>query len=392
MTTVALGEVVDFHSGGTPSKANPDFWRGDVPWFSAKDIKQARLTDSADHISQSVFDSTSIRKIPAGTVTMVVRGMILAHTVPIAILDVESAINQDLKALIPRREIDPRFLAAMLRAQHDVILAQVSTAAHGTKKLDARVLESIRIPLPPLDEQRRIAAILDQADALRAKRRKALAHLDELPLAIFLEMFGSPDEVVDRVPFGEVARLSGGRNLVAADAGLQSPYRVLKISAVTTGHFKPHESKPLPADYVPPASHLVRRGDLLMSRANTTELVGAVALVHDAPGNLALPDKVWKFEWRVPDSVPAFYHVLFRMPSVRRQISRLSSGTGGSMKNVSKGKLETMLIPDVSTAHQEQFAKRVDCLSSLRAAAQRAIRAEEELFASLQFEAFRGNL
>ncbi|PQP14040.1 restriction endonuclease subunit S [Rhodococcus opacus] len=182
MTTVALGEVVDFYSGGTPSKAKAEFWDGDVPWFSAKDMKRPRLTDSADHISETVFSSTPLRKFPAGTVAMVVRGMILAHTVPIAILDVEAAINQDLKALVPRRdrEIEPSFLAAMLRAQHATILAQVGTAAHGTKKLESRVLKEIRIPLPALDEQRRIAAILARVEALRAKNVQVLAHFDAL--------------------------------------------------------------------------------------------------------------------------------------------------------------------------------------------------------------------
>src|SRR5699024_8299180 len=89
-------------------------------------------------------------------------------------------------------------------------------------------------------------------------------------------------------------------------------FRVLKISAVTTGAFKAWESKPLPAKYQPPPSHLVRQGDLLMSRANTTELVGAVAYVHDTPSNLALPDKIWRFDWREPESVPLFYHALFQ--------------------------------------------------------------------------------
>lgn len=180
MNTVALSEIVEFTSGGTPSKANPAFWNGDVPWFSAKDIKKPRLTDSADHISETVFTATSLRRLPADTVVLVVRGMILAHTVPIAVLAVESAINQDLKALLPKREVDPTFLAAMLRAQHGTILSQVSTAGHGTKKLDSRVLENIRIPLPELDEQRRVAAILDLAANQRTAMDSMLRLQDEL--------------------------------------------------------------------------------------------------------------------------------------------------------------------------------------------------------------------
>lgn len=392
MRTVALGEIVDLYSGGTPSKAKAEYWNGDVPWFSAKDMKQPRLSQSQDHISESVFSETPLRRLPAGTVAMVVRGMILAHTVPISILDVPSAINQDLKALLPRRDVDPTFLAAMLRAQHATILAQVSTAAHGTKKLETRVLEDLRLPLPSLPEQRRIAAILDQADALRSKRRQALAHLDTLTQSTFHDMFGDPDDAIDVIRFHEVADLSGGRNLVAEDAAAASPYRVLRISAVTSGEYKHWESKPLPPGYEPPTSHLVRPGDLLMSRANTTELVGAVAYVRQTPPNLALPDKIWRFEWRTPNSVPTFYHALFRTESLRRRISRLSSGTGGSMKNISKAKLESLALPRVDAQEQMGFEARVNAVNAQRDRMQRALAADDELFASLQSRAFRGEL
>lgn len=102
MRTVKLGEVVDFYSGATPAKANTAWWQGDVSWFSAKDLKTRMLRDSIDHVSSEVFASTPLRLLPAGTVVMVVRGMILAHTVPICEMAVEGAINQDIKALIPR--------------------------------------------------------------------------------------------------------------------------------------------------------------------------------------------------------------------------------------------------------------------------------------------------
>ena len=208
MKTIALGDLVDFYSGGTPSKSRPEFWQGSVPWFSAKDMKHSRLKDSADHIADDVFSSTPLRKLPAGTIAIVVRGMILAHTIPISVIEVDAAINQDLKALLPKREVDTSFLAAMLRAQHATLLSQVSTAAHGTKKLDSHALESLRIPFPSLPEQRRIAAILDHADSLRTKRRQVVAHLDALPQSIFHEMFGFQADEGARLD--EVSTISSG--------------------------------------------------------------------------------------------------------------------------------------------------------------------------------------
>lgn len=246
-----------------------------------------------------------------------------------------------------------------------------------------------RLLLPPIDQQCRIAAILDQADALRSKRRIAMEHSEGLGLSIFLDMFGDPDKSQAgqrTIRFGEIADLQGGRNLVADDSDARTPFQVLKISAVTSGTFKPGEAKPLPVDYTPPDAHLVRQGDLLISRANTAELVGAVAYVDSCPSNLVLPDKIWRFLWKDPQSVPLYYWALFRTPRIRQQISRLASGTGGSMKNISKAKLEQLELPYADPALQRAFYKRLAAIPAPSAAE------FDELFASLQSRAFSGQL
>jgi len=291
------------------------------------------------------------------------------------------------------QRVDPNFLIRFLKSPRALAhYPQLGKGAvHRRKSISLSALGTLSIPLPPLPEQRRIAAILDHADALRAKRRQVLAHLDSLTQSIFHDMFGIPDLTNSGTTFGSVADLAGGRNLVADDSSSDSTFRVLKISAVTSGQFRPLESKPLPADYVPPAEHLVREGDLLMSRANTTELVGAVAYVPADHQNLALPDKIWRFAWKC-DAEPLFYHALFSNPTIRRRISQLSSGTGGSMKNVSKAKLKAMPIPSVGLNSQREFVQRVRILSDYRQSVNIALATDDELFASLQSRAFQGEL
>lgn len=146
--TAPLGDLVDFYSGGTPSKSRPEYWEGHIPWFSPKDMKAQSLWDSADHLGEVALGAASVKMIPADTVVIVVRGMILAHTVPISLVRVSAAINQDLKALLPRTSISPFFLQAALRVQHNRILGMVSTAAHGTKRIETQSLRQVRIPRP----------------------------------------------------------------------------------------------------------------------------------------------------------------------------------------------------------------------------------------------------
>ncbi|MFA6632077.1 MAG: restriction endonuclease subunit S, partial [Kiritimatiellia bacterium] len=169
--------------------------------------------------------------------------------------------------------------------------------------------------------------------------------------------------------------------------------RVLKISAVTGMKFLAHESKPVPDSYEPPKEHFTRPGDLLFSRANTTELVGAVAYVECTPSNILLPDKLWRFVWRSPVQVePFFVWALFQTPSLRREIGRRASGTSGSMKNISQEKVFGIrtIVPPLSL--QREFAGRVAAVEKLKAAQRASLAELDELFASLQHRAFRGEL
>ena len=221
-------------------------------------------------------------------------------------------------------------------AQSQIIGATVT----GTiSNLSLTQIGNLQIPLPPLEEQKRIAEILDQAEELRTKRRNAIAQLDTLTQSIFLEMFGDPVTNLkgwDIQPISAyVAQFQGGKSIEAESGeNIVTRNRVLKVSAVTQMKFRPEESKPLPDSYEPSPEHFVRDGDLLFSRANTTEMVGAVAYVKTSPSNLLLPDKLWRFVWKQPTKVlPLFVWVLFQTSVVRREISRRATGTSGSMKN-----------------------------------------------------------
>lgn len=182
--TASLTELCHCYSGGTPSKANDDFWRGSLPWFSAKDMKAEDLFDSADHISEAVPKTSTLKLLPPDTVAIVVRGMILAHTFPVCVLRVPATINQDLKALIPIKPINSQFLAACLRVQAAFVLEQVSEAGHGTKRLDGQGLQKIRVLRPGQDLENTFDERVGAIEALKASHRAALTDLDALFTAL----------------------------------------------------------------------------------------------------------------------------------------------------------------------------------------------------------------
>jgi type I restriction enzyme S subunit len=169
-----LGEIVTFGSGGTPSKENTDFWNGQTPWVSPKDMKADEIDDAEDHVSLAAFQRTNLQLIPKDTVLIVVRGMILAHTVPIRCCRVPVAINQDMKALLPKRPIEPDFLRWALQAQHPSLLTQISTAGHSEK------LKAVTIPVPPLPLQQEFAKRATGIRQLEATQAASRRRLDDL--------------------------------------------------------------------------------------------------------------------------------------------------------------------------------------------------------------------
>lgn len=180
MATIPLGEICKLHSGSTPSKKESRYWNGQIPWFSAKDLKATELHDSQDHVSQDALDETSLRLRPAGSIAMVVRGMILAHTFPVSILRTTSTTNQDLKVIEPSEEINTEFLAAALKSRSQWVLDRALTSAHGTKRLEMSLLESIPIPDVSIEKQGLFAARVSHLRTLAASFRNLDKSLSEM--------------------------------------------------------------------------------------------------------------------------------------------------------------------------------------------------------------------
>lgn len=156
-----LDELCTFSSGGTPSKHNNSYWNGDVPWISGRDMKSTRLSDSFLHISRSAVAESSTRMAPAGSLLILVRGMGLAHGAQIGELMVPCAFNQDIRAIHPASELMPRFLLFALRERINTSDTVLSSAAHGTLKIDSDELQQVVIHYPPRAIQERLVAAID---------------------------------------------------------------------------------------------------------------------------------------------------------------------------------------------------------------------------------------
>lgn len=174
-----IGGACTVFSGGTPSKGNAAYWRGPIPWVSAKDLKSDRIFDAQLHISQQACDESAVKVAPTGSLLILVRGMGLANGIQIAEVTSPVAFNQDLRAIVPPNGVDPRFLMLALRHRlADGGKEVLSSAAHGTLKIDADALRQVEFPMPAMQEQLRIVAILNEAfDGIATAKANAVKNL-----------------------------------------------------------------------------------------------------------------------------------------------------------------------------------------------------------------------
>jgi len=149
-TARPLGELVAPPvSGKTPPKQEERFWGGELPWVSPKDMKRDFIGDSEDHVSQAAVEEHGLKLVPPDSVLLVVRSMILAHSVPVALVQRPLTINQDMKALVAEHpSVTGPYLWAALKVAEEEILERVRTAAHGLRKLDTSDLLELPIVVP----------------------------------------------------------------------------------------------------------------------------------------------------------------------------------------------------------------------------------------------------
>ena len=276
-------------------------------------------------------------------------------------------IGSTLAALSPDvSKLLPKYLYYFIRDKY----AHLNTRTRGATipHLDRELLFSLNIRLTSLLEQHQSVDILSRAEAIVRLRHESEKKADEIIPALFIDMFGdpktNPNDWSLRKVSSFVSKFEGGKN-IQAGSELGSDYRILKVSAATKGIYLEHESKPAPDGYLPPQSHIIRMGDMLFSRANTFELVGATAIVENTNGQTLLPDKLWRFVWSEPVEIE-YMHALFQSSAVRAELSKLSSGTSASMRNISQAKLFNLQLPIAPLSLQKEFAEKAAVVKSIQ--------------------------
>jgi type I restriction enzyme S subunit len=189
-----LKDCAVWYSGGTPKRATPEYWDGTIPWISARSLTEFYISDSDERVTKSGA-SNGTRLVPENSILLIVRGMSLKSEFRMGITTRPVTFNQDLKALVPVDDVQPKYLAYAIKARTHEILGLVGEAGHGTGVLPTDRIQSLEIPLPPIHEQRAIAHILGTLDDKIELNRRMNETLEEMARALFKSWFVDIDPV-----------------------------------------------------------------------------------------------------------------------------------------------------------------------------------------------------
>lgn len=303
-------------------------------------------------------------------------------------------LNQHIFRVLPdTSKVDKRYLRHAL----ELALLDMQRHLHGATMMHVNRGEFLatKLFLPSIPEQRRIAAILDQADALRAKRREALAELDQLTQSIFIEMFGEPDtnpKEWPTAPLGKQVSVIGGYAFKSVDY-VASGIPLIRIGDVNRGGFYNETACFLPEEFSEEYSRfLVYPGDLLMSLTGTTgkDDYGNIAVLGPERENYLLNQRVACIRPRLNLITREYLANFLGNKKIKERI--ISRSRGVRQANISNPDILEISLPLPPVETQNEFAKSIDSVRNLKANHLAAAVQSERLFSSLQHRAFRGEL
>lgn len=291
---------------------------------------------------------------------------------------------------------DARYLVHFLR--QDSVRKQGEsrmTGSAGQRRVPEHFLAGLTIPLPPLPEQRRIAEILDKADALRAKRRAALAKLDTLTQSIFLDMFGDPatnPKGWNLTPLGEISEVQGGLQLSSSRKSLPREVPYLRVANVYRGFLDLGEIKTLCATESEIARTVLFKDDFLVVEGHgNPEEIGRGALWDGSISECVHQNHLIRVRFDNRRIMPLYASVYLNSTGGRRHLLRSGKTTSGlNTINVSQVRATPTAVPPVD--FQRQFCRQVGIVEHLRTSHRAALVKLDSLLGSLLHRAFQGEL
>lgn len=371
--------------------------------IKADDIKSNSLYLGLEHI-QSGGNIINCQLVERGelksskfrfTTQHLLYGKLRPYLAKIAAPDFDGICSTDIIPILPGPNVEKRFLLHFLRQDSMVAYADSLSSGANLPRLSPEQLGNFIISLPPLPEQKRIAAILDAADALRAKRRESIAQLDQLLQATFLEMFGDPVSNPKGWPevdhLGDIADICSGITKGRRTADSVRPVPYLAVANVQDQRLKLDGVKVIEATEAEINRYKLEAGDLLLTEGGDPDKLGRGALWNGEIADCIHQNHIFRVRIHGKSYLPLYTSWLVGSARGKRYFLRSSKQTTGIASiNMTQLKRFPLLKPPLDLQHR--FARIVRSLENQKSLHRAHLTELDSLFASLQQRAFAGEL
>ncbi len=452
-----IGQVADTTSGGTPSRKHPEYYTdGIIPWIKSGELRDGLITQVEESITEEALRKSSAKIFPQGTPVVALYGATVGKT---GILGIDAATNQAVCAIFAlEKAFTAKFMTYWLQLQRSNLIEMSSGGAQ--PNISQGIVRAYHFPLAPLPEQHRIVDAIEtqftRLDAAVAALQRAKTNLarykasvlkaacrgeafagvrecfaptatdDYEPADVLLrrilaerrarwmadnpgkrytEPAGPDTSNLPELPEGWcwsslgqlIERIDAGKSPKAQPRPAQDgEFGVLKVSAVSWERFLSQENKALFPKDKPKKNLTIKSGDLLISRANTVELAGAVVLVERDYSNLMLSDKTLRLVTASEDILKKYLLYVLRAPIARKFFERNATGTSDSMRNISQAKFRSTPIALPPLAEQRRIVaeveRRLSVVAEVEAEVEANLARAERLRQSILKRAFEGRL
>lgn len=389
MKTVPLGDVAEIVSGATPKTSNEDYWGGDILWATPADLSKLEgpyIESTPRRITKDGLRSCAAQVLPAGSVLLSSRAPI-GH---VAINTEPMATNQGFKSLIPRPDrVDAKYLYHWLRAHTEYLQSLGNGATF--KEVSKAVVSKVEIPLPPLDEQRHIAAILDQADTIRAKRRSSIEQFDELAASAFTAAFGD-DLNSPTARLEEVAVVSSGitKGRRTSEPTRMVPY--LAVVNVQAGFLDLSTVKEIEATEAEIARYELEDGDLVLTEGGDPDKLGRGTVWRKELPLCLHQNHIFRVRVKDEDLLdPEYLSAYMASRPARDYFLRSAKQTTG-IASINMTQLRGLPVLVPTREQQRKYLQEMAVIRSQKSAFVTQSAEIAHLFASLQSRAFSGQL
>ncbi len=405
-SSTAVGELVALVSGGTPPRDDPRYWGGQIPWITCKDMKADRLGDSSERLTEAGLEVGS-RLVPTGAILIVIRGMILARDVPVALATRPVSFNQDLKALLPSPSIDGEFLLYALKSKVRDLQRMTARAAHGTKSLLTSDIAGLAIPTPPLDEQRQIAAVLSAVQRATDRQERLIAVVAELKKALMHKFVteGTRAEPQKKtaigpipkswkvVPLGSLFSRQPTNGLYRPQSDYGQGTLILRIDDFSNeGDIVTSASNRVDVGKADCERFGLTKDDIVLNRVNSLSHLGKAALIGDIEEPMVFESNMMRFRVDEERLRSAFAFRVLNCTVCKSQIIAMAK-RAVAQSSVNQGDVGRLLIPlppDVKI--QDEILAIFSALEAKSAVHARTREALADLFRTLLHQLMTGKI